>query len=133
MMKRLDLHDPNKYDLTKWRLFRKRNSPIYRLENLQTHESITVGRNIIGLFQLSDNEFLAHSSVGQGRWKLVKFAVVNGHKKIIFSYRFGSTYIVDNSHIELDGKIIIDVYKNEVYDSPAAKSGNRVSTKPFTI
>lgn len=133
MQKRLDLYDPNKYDHDTWRIFKKNGSPIYWLENFLTGEKVTLGRNIIGVYQLSQNEFLINYSTGKGQWKVAKYAITKSGKKEIFKKRYRSIYIVDNKRIELDGKYIFNVYTNETYESPATKSGKQVSTKPFTI
>ena len=119
------------YDITynkdQWAIKGDRDSG-YKLVNKESYDSFTIGGDVIGIEQITDDEFLIYRRIQRYRWQITRFKIEGCKAVRVFEEDFEHFDFLSDDVIMFDGARLYSIKKNAHFDSPLL-FGNKVTVE----
>lgn len=107
----LDLYNIT-YDHEQWDIQGSRDTS-YHIRNLKNNHIFQINGDIIGISQVTYDEFLVYRRIMLDTWQIVRFQFTeSGHRNIVFKKEFRHFYILSEKTILFDTECVYDVETN---------------------
>ena len=100
------------YNKRQWNISGSRETK-YILLNLSTNKGYVACGDIIGICQVTDDEFLIHRRIQRYKWQILRVQFKDDNSKILFSRDFEHFYFLTDDTILFDNYLVYSISKNK--------------------
>ena len=100
------------YNKRQWNITGSRETK-YILLNLSTNKGYVACGDIIGICQVTDDEFLIHRRIQRYKWQILRVQFKDDDSKVLFSKDFEHFYFLTDDTILFDNYLVYSISKNK--------------------